>query len=163
MLTRSKHLSATPEAGFPSDSCGNRLVVEGYRHDVELQCKDGGWACVNDIRPVINGLMEIHDWSWAAWSDRYGYPAACEVYSQRLVFASTAAQPQTLWMSRTDDLFNFATGDSDDSAIDRTLYTTSQNPIGWMVESNGRLMMGTADAEWSISAASSARKCSGTA
>ena len=151
MLTRSKHMSSTPEAGFPSDSCGNRLVVEGYRHDVELQWQDGVWSCVNAIKPKLNGLMEVHDWSWCAWSDRYGYPAACEVYSQRLVFASTAAQPQTIWMSRTDDLFNFAGGDTDDSAIDRTLYTTSQNPIGWMVESNGRLMLGTADAEWTIS------------
>lgn len=151
MLTRSKHMAETPEAGFPSDSCGNRLVVERYRHDVELLFRDGVWTCMNAINPALDGVMEVWDWSWCAWSDRYGYPAACEVYSQRLVFASTAAQPQTIWMSRTDDLFNFATGDTDDSAIDRTLYTTSQNPIGWMVESNGRLMLGTADAEWTIS------------
>lgn len=137
--------------GWAPDACGNMLLVEAYRHHYQLRCKDGGWEVLGAVQPAINCSVVTHDWSWAAWSERYGYPAACEVYSQRLVFASTLAQPQTLWMSRTDDIANFALGDSDDSAIDRTMYTTTQNPIGWMVESNGRLLLGTADAEWTIS------------
>ncbi len=152
VLTRSKYMTAGKlEDGFPPAGCGNRLIVDGYKHDLLLRYEAGKWVCVNVIRPALQGVRTVYDWSWAAWSERYGYPAACEVYGQRLVFASSAAQPQTVWMSQTDDLFNFATGDSDDSAIVRTLYTTTQQPIGWLLESNGRLMLGTSDAEWTIS------------
>lgn len=151
LVLRTKWCGDSYIDGWPPDACGNMLLVEAYRHHYQLRCKDGGWDVLGAVQPAINCSVVTHDWSWAAWSERYGYPAACEVYSQRLVFASTLAQPQTLWMSRTDDIANFALGDSDDSAIDRTMYTTTQNPIGWMVESNGRLLLGTADAEWTIS------------
>lgn len=149
-LTRSKYLSDDLCDGFPADKCGNRLMVEGYRHDMVLRWDGGEWVCLDRVDVGWSGEREVRDWSWCAWGERYGYPVAVEVFGQRLVFAGTVAQPQTVWMSRTDDLFNFATGDTDDSAIYRTLYTTRQDAICWMLEASNRLMVGTADAEWTL-------------
>lgn len=153
-LTRSKYMTGELADGFPADSCGNRLIVEGYRHDMVLECVpvEGGvkWVCRDKVNVGWMGRKVVYDWSWCAFGERYGYPVCCDTFNGRLVFAGTEAQPQSIWLSRADDLYNFATGDTDDAAIYRTLYTTTQNPICWMVEANNRLLLGTADAEWTI-------------
>jgi hypothetical protein len=153
-LTRSKYMTDELADGFPADSCGNRLIVEGYTHDMVLECvpvADGvKWVCRDRVNVDWMGRKVVYDWSWCAFGERYGFPACCDTFNGRLVFAGTEAQPQSLWLSRADDLYNFATGDTDDAAIYRTLYTTTQNPICWMVEANNRLLLGTADAEWTM-------------
>lgn len=156
-LTRSKRMSDSELAsGFPPDSCSNRLIVQGYRHDMKLRCLGSGdepiWENLDTIKVTWCGRRTVTDWSWAAFSDRYGYPICCEVYNQRLVFAGTAEQPQTLWASRIDDLNNFAAGDEDDAALALTMATTTQNPICWMQAQSHRLLLGTCEAEWVISA-----------
>lgn len=90
-------------------------------------------------------------WSWEAYTRAYGYPTLCDIYQQRLVFASTRAQQQTAWMSKTDDINNFEISDEDDGALSVTLSTTSQNPIVWMLAQNARLLLGTTSSEWTIS------------
>lgn len=150
-LTRSKWLSDDPADGFPLDSCGNRLVVDGYRHDMVLELDGYGvWRCRDRVKVGWLGRREVWDWSWAAFSERYGFPLEVEVYAQRLVFLSTEAQPQSLWMSRTDDLYNFAPSDADDGAIALTLCTESQNPVCWAMVYRDMLMLGTAEAEWVV-------------
>ena len=164
-LTRSKFMGASLASGFPADSCGNRLIVPGYRHDMVLRAvptlDDAGevaaveWSCEDKVPVEWVGRRTVHNWSWAAFSERYGFPLLCEVYNQRLVFASTLEQPQTVWMSRTDDFNNFSTGDSDDAALALTMATSSQNPVCWMMAQSHRLLPGTSEAEWVISAGSS--------
>lgn len=112
-----------------------------------------------DITPIIlpfTGRRQIVDWSWTAFRHAYGYPILSEIYCQRLVFASTAAQPQSLWMSKTDDLNNFDTGTQDDSSLALTLSTTAQNEICWLMAHSSRLLIGTADAEYIITSGNAA-------
>jgi hypothetical protein len=42
-----------------------------------------------------------------AWSGRYGYPREVEFFADRLWFASTRSDPQTLWASNIGDYSNF--------------------------------------------------------
>ena len=156
-ITRSRYRNNDLKAGFPPESCGNRLIVPGYRHDMRLRVKqlDDGqgnttYEYVNKVKVDWQGLRTVENWSWKAWSLRYGYPSVVTECQQRLCFAGTAEQPQTVWMSRTDDINNFATGDSDDSAIVKTMYSSSQNPICWLYAMRNQLVCGTAEAEWSI-------------
>ena len=150
-LTRSKRLTEALVDGFPPDNCGNRLIVDGYKHDMVLELDPYGvWTCADAVDIGWVGTRTVYDWSWAAFSERYGYPLECDVYQQRLVFASTLEQPQSVWMSQVDDYYNFATDDTKASAIYLTLYTTSQDPVCWMLEDRGRLLLGTSDAEWVI-------------
>lgn len=90
-------------------------------------------------------------WSFAAFRGVYGFPSLVDVFQQRLVLAATQAQPQTVWLSKTDDLNSFEVGKQDDSALALTLSTTTQNRICWLMAQSSRLLLGTADAEWTVS------------
>lgn len=46
-----------------------------------------------------------HRWSEGAWSARYGYPSALELYDQRMVAAASPSEPRTVWFS---SIGNFA-------------------------------------------------------
>lgn len=146
---------ASPSLGFPGDSSENQLIVESYRRDLVLTLRgndDGStsWVLEADL-PEWDGAKRIYDWSWWAFSPRYGGPTSCDVYAQRLVFAGTHGQPQTLWMSKTNDIDNFQTGSDDADALSLTLSTTSQNPICWLQSKGDILLLGTSEAEYSIS------------
>lgn len=90
-------------------------------------------------------------WSFAAFRGVYGFPSLVDVFQQRLVLAATQAQPQTVWLSKADDLNSFEVGKQDDSALALTLSTTTQNRICWLMAQSSRLLLGTADAEWAVS------------
>ena len=159
-LTRSRRMSdSNLTSGFPQDGCANRLIVEGYKHDMILTAvpnmADGvlqsvSWECDDLVQLDWKAQRTVKDWSWAAFSARNGYPLLCCVFQQRLVFAATEAQPLTVWFSRIDDIDNFLVGDVDDAAMALTLSTPSQNPICWMQAQDDRLMLGTSTTEYSI-------------
>lgn len=168
-LTRSKRMAESIaddglEKGFPQDSCNISLMVQPFKYDMILKCiaLNNGfetvtrWVREDNIQIELANERTVYDWSWQAFSSRYGYPRLCDMYNKRLVFAATTAQPQTIWMSKTDDLNNFATyGSSETAAMALTLNTTSQNPICWLHTQGYRLMLGTSEAEYSISAGQS--------
>lgn len=56
-------------------------------------------------------------WSEGAWSDRYGYPAAVEIFDQRLVAAATPTEPRTVWFSTAGDFTDFAPGVEADASF----------------------------------------------
>ena len=140
-------LSADLAAGFPADSCCNRLIVNTYKHNVLLRCTRASemlvWEDASPVPLLQPFSKQVYDWSWAAFSERYGYPALVYLFNSRLVFAATPEQPQTLWLSCTDDLDNFMTGTLDSSSIWATFSTCSQDPIYWMAEQNHQLVCGT--------------------
>ncbi|MBR5887651.1 MAG: hypothetical protein IKZ07_05520 [Akkermansia sp.] len=168
-LTRSRCLN--PEdltSGFPPDGCANRLIVEGFKHDMVLTAQPVGdsgdvlWTCDDVVQFNWGGMRSIKDWSWEAFSSRSGYPLHCCVFQQRLVFAGTIAQPLTTWFSRVDDIDNFLRGDADDAAMTLTLSSPSQNPICWLQAQDDRLMLGTSCIEYTIASSSSNLVFSGT-
>jgi hypothetical protein len=151
--------------GYPLDSCSNRLIVSSYKHDLELMYSEvvdddenvvsTDWTEINVVKVPFYGALTINNWSWQAFSYKYGFPGLCDVFNQRLVFAATDSQPQTVWLSATDDINNFFCGKTDDSAMALTMSTTTQNRICWMMAQGSRILLGTADAEWVISAPNS--------
>ncbi len=60
-------------------------------------------------------------WSEGAWSARYGYPAALEIFDQRLVAAATPSEPRTLWFSGAGDFADWAPGVEADNAFAYTI------------------------------------------
>lgn len=156
-LTKVRCIGPDISAAWPADTCENRLVVESYKHDMLLRCHVEGaeqlaisYSREDKIEPAWAGELTSNDWSWAAFSKRFGYPRVAMVYGNRLVFAGTNEQPQTLWMSRADDLTNFLRGDTDAAAIQLTMNTASQAPICWLMAKDNRLYVGSDSAEWSV-------------
>ena len=109
------------------------------------------WDNVSVVPEGVPPSGESLMWSFAAFRGVYGFPSLVDVFQQRLVLAATQAQPQTVWLSKTDDLNNFEVGKQDDSALALTLSTTTQNRVCWMMAQSSRLLLGTADAEWIVS------------
>lgn len=70
-------------------------------------------------KAVVDG--PTYRWSEGAWSARYGYPAALEIYDQRLCAAGTPTEPRTIWFSVAGDFVDFAPGVEADSAFAYTI------------------------------------------
>ena len=154
-LTQIRYAGADIAAGWPADECSNSLVVTAYKHDMHLRVLPDG--LLQDTSPVILPLpstITTDDWSWCAFNGRYGYPALACLHESRLVLASTSLQPQTLWLSRTDDLNNFAPGTTDNAALHLTMTTQTQAPICWLVSRGQSIQLGTADGEWVLQSSS---------
>lgn len=87
------------------------------------------------------------------WTAGNGYPRFVTFHDQRVVYGSTAAEPNTIWGSKAGDLFNHtAVGGSPtpvDDPIKFTLNSGRQNKIQWM-HSQKKLLIGTIGDEWSV-------------
>lgn len=158
-LTRVRAYGSTWSArNFPADSCGNVLSVSSYKHDAVLRFTevgeglDGYFVSRERIPVPWYGSLETRDWSWCAFSQKYGFPRLACLLNQRLVFAGTDAQPQTIWLSQVDDLDNFDIVDSAAGAMAVTMSCPTQDPIRWMMAQKGRIFLGTGEGEYVMEA-----------
>ena len=86
-------------------------------------------------------------WSEQVFSAKRGFPAAVVFHENRLVFGGTIAQPDTIWMSKIGNFFNFDVGKAEDiNAISLTAATGEVNEIRYLV-SNRDLQVFTASNE----------------
>ena len=72
-------------------------------------------------------------WSEGSFSTKNGFPRAVAFYEERLYFAGTTAQPQTIFGSVTGDFENHTPGTEDDAAINVTIASDQVNVIKHMV------------------------------
>ena len=86
------------------------------------------------------------------FSDEDEYPSCVQFYQQRLCFAASNKQPQTIWMSRSGSYSNFNISDPlrDDDSIAATIAADRVNKIEWMMPGR-HLVVGTAGSEWRMS------------
>ena len=84
------------------------------------------WEILEDT----NSGSSSTDWSLGAFSDTTGHPKCVSFFEQRLVFAGTTDQPQTLFFSRSGDYENFNDDRggtiTDSSAM---IYTIASNQV----------------------------------
>jgi len=75
---------------------------------------------------ITNGVARTED----AWSATRGYPRSVCFYEARLVFGGTKSKPSTIFMSKSNGLFDFDLGEGlDDDGIQKTLLTDQVNAI----------------------------------
>lgn len=60
---------------------------------------------VNELADAGQGGTDV--WAVGSWSGRYGYPSEVEFFGDRLWFAGTPSDPQTIWASCIGDYPNF--------------------------------------------------------
>ena len=142
-------VSQWPAASASIPACIGHMEAEVT--DLVASAEYSLWDNVSTIPEGVPPSGESLMWSFAAYRGVYGFPSLVDVFQQRLVLAATQDQPQTVWLSKTDDLNNFEVGKQDDSALALTLSTTTQNRICWLMAQSSRLLLGTADAEWIVS------------
>src|SRR5690606_22921282 len=88
-------------------------------------------------------------WALGAWSKAQGYPSVVTYFADRLVFAATPGQPQTVWMSKTSNYTDFGTSTPlvDDDAITFTINARQVNTIRELVPMADLVIL-TAGGEW---------------
>ncbi len=89
-------------------------------------------------------------WSLGAYSDTTGYPRAVAFFEQRLFFAGSKEQPQTIWGSKSGDFETFTPSALDDGSINVTIATDQVNAIRWLSPGNV-IAIGTAGGEFTLS------------
>lgn len=74
------------------------------------------------------------DWDEQAFSAVRGYPAAIVFHENRLVFAGTIDEPDSIWMSKIGEFFNFDVGKAEDTdSIALVAATGDVNEIRYLV------------------------------
>ena len=101
---------------------------------------------------TVAGKLEATDeWSLGAFSKATGYPRAVAFYEQRLVFAGTSSQPQTLFFSQGGDFENFESGVNADDGMVYTIGSNQVNVIRFLA-STRNLIVGTSGGEFVVRA-----------
>lgn len=106
------------------------------------------------VRQYAGASRNVTDiWAIGAWNDEYGYPSEVEFYSDRLVFANTPAQPQTVWMSETGNYSSFRRSQpvEDSDGITATLNARRVNAVRDLVPLDALLLL-TSGGEWKTTA-----------
>jgi len=81
------------------------------------------------------------------------YPSVVTFFEQRLVFAATNNNPQTLFFSKNGDYTNFTVGTNDDDALSYTIASNTVNEIRWM-SATRVLVIGTSGGEYVLATSS---------
>lgn len=87
-------------------------------------------------RPKISSHAPTRNFDEQSWSAKRGYPAAVAFHENRLVFAGTIAEPDSIFMSQIGEYFNYDVGTAQDNeAIQLTAATGDVHEIRHLVSS----------------------------
>ena len=89
-------------------------------------------------------------WSLGAFGGSEGFPKAVGFYEQRLYFAGTTGQPQTIFGSVSADFENMTPGTNDDDAVNLTIASDRVNVIRHLLPARF-LQILTTSAEFTLS------------
>ncbi len=89
------------------------------------------------------------------------YPSCVSFFEQRLAFAGTNNNPQTLWLSQSGDYENFTEGTDADDAMNFTIASNKVNAIRYLAASRS-LLIGTTGAEFLVTGSDSVNGLSPT-
>ena len=101
---------------------------------------------------VVGVSNATHRWAEGAWTGKNRYPRSVSFFEDRLWWAGTANNPQTLWASKTSNYESHQIIDLDESAMVFTINTDQVNVIEW-INAGRALTIGTAGGEFICSAA----------
>ena len=90
-------------------------------------------------------------WAVGAWSYRYGFPGEVEFYADRMWFAGSPGDPQTVWASNIGDYNNFGRSSPivDSDAVSFTINARQVNAIRDLVPLDSLLVL-TTGGEWKV-------------
>jgi len=115
------------------DSSGTDLNTSSYG-----TFSAGGSDTVNKLTdPVLNTTTDY-------------FPSSVTFFEQRLVFAGSNNNPQTLWFSKSGSYENFTTGSADADAMVYTIASNKVNAIRYM-SAQRSLIVGTVGGEFVVS------------
>lgn len=139
-------------AGFTSTDIGRLVhITDGH---FEITSVTSTTVVVGTVIVDLNETGSTTDFALGSFSGTTGYPTCVTFFEQRLVFAGTKEQPQTLFFSKSGDYENMDDGYHDtvidDDAIVYTIASNQVNAIRFMTATR-TLIVGTAGGEFTVS------------
>ena len=140
--------------GFLSTDVGRLLhIKDGH---LKITSVTSTTVVVGTVIFDLGITTPVTDFALGSFSDTTGYPSCVTFFEQRLVFAATIVQPQTLFFSRSADYENFDDKYhetiADDDAIVYTIASNQVNAIRFLTATR-TLIIGTAGGEFAVNGA----------
>ena len=153
-ITASVITGINNNTGFQSTDVGRLVHLGTGKGHAEITSITSTTVVVAEVLEALSGTTATADWSLGAWSETTGYPSTVSFYEQRLVFAGSKSNPQTLWFSKSGDYENFDENYhgtiADDDAITYTIASNQVNAIRFL-SATRTLIVGTVGGEFSVS------------
>jgi len=139
-------------SGFLTTDVGRQLRIgDGY---ADITARTSATVVVVTITTAFSATTASTDWSLGAFSTTTGFPATVSFFEQRLVFAGTISNPQTVYFSKSGDYENMDANIggtvADDDAIIYTIASNQVNSIRFLTSAR-TLIIGTAGGEFVVS------------
>ena len=104
-----------------------------------------------EVKETLSATTATADWNLGAFSDTQGHPSCVSFFEQRLVFAGTDVEPQTLFFSKSGDYENMTSGTNADDAMIYTIASNQVNRVRYL-KATRTLIVGTSGGEFTVSA-----------
>ena len=140
-------------AFFTPGMAGMLMRLGGLVSTVQGYVTLGAYSTTTSISATVNATLSTttpgEDWALGAWGGATGYPREVTFFQQRVVFASTVAEPQTFWGTKLGSNTVFTVGTADSDAYTHKVSSDTSNRIVWMRGSANTLLIGTTGEEFS--------------
>jgi hypothetical protein len=151
-LTLSSTTGVNSNQGWLSTDVGRLVhVLDGH---VKITGYTSSTVVNIEVISDISSGSATTDFALGSFSSTTGHPSCVTFFEQRLVFAATLSQPQTLFFSKSGDYENMDDNYhgtvADDDAIIYTIASNQVNAIRFMTATR-TLIIGTAGGEFAVS------------
>ena len=136
-------------AGFLATDVGRIISFNGGKAKITARTNTTVVVCT--ITTAFTNTNATAAFNLGAFSDTTGHPSCISFYEQRLVFAGTISEPQTIFFSKAGDYENMTTGTNADDAMVYTIAANQVNVIRYL-KAQRTLVIGTTAAEYTVSA-----------
>ena len=136
-------------AGFQATDVGR--IISFNSGKAKITSRTNTTVVVVTITTAFANTDAKTDWKLGAFSDTTGHPSCVSFFEQRLVFAGTSDEPQTLFFSKAGDYENMTAGTNAADAMVYTIASNQVNAIRYM-KAVRTLVVGTTGGEFTVSA-----------
>ena len=151
-ITASSTTGINDDQGWLTTDVGRQIHFNGGY--AVITARTNSTVAVATITTAFTNTNSITAWYLGAFSDTTGFPSCVTFFEQRLVFAATLSNPQTVYFSKSGDYenmdANIAGTVADDDAIIYTIASNQVNAIRFM-SATRTLIIGTAGGEFAVS------------
>ena len=136
-------------SGFLATDVGR--IISFNSGKAKITARTSTTVVVCTITTAFTNTNATAAFSLGAFSDTTGHPSCISFYEQRLVFAGTISEPQTVFFSKAGDYENMTSGTNADDAMVYTIAANQVNVIRYL-KAQRTLVIGTTAAEYTVSA-----------
>ena len=151
-ITASATTGINDDQGWLATDVGRQIHFNGGY--AKITARTNSTVVVATITTAFTNTDAITAWYLGAFSDTTGHPSCVTFFEQRLVFAATLSNPQTVYFSKSGDYENMDANIggtvADDDAIIYTIASNQVNAIRFM-SATRTLIIGTAGGEFAVS------------